>query len=167
MRLHRLTTYSHLLVPEVINTHSMSNNIYQMSAYCEGGSLDQIIRELKAAGKWFSWDDAIAIFAGILTGYCFLMQENITHNDLDARNIFFKDRQPLIADFGNSRAEADSKKWYAAYAVGDALSLQKLAKELLGPFLQFTNKAQIPTELMCLERDYFSKKSFELTRKDQ
>ena len=72
------------------------NNCYIITEYCNGGDLKSLmIRE-----GHFDEESARKVVLGVYEGLRYLAEENIVHRDIKTANIFMKEGQPKIADFG-------------------------------------------------------------------
>jgi NIMA (never in mitosis gene a)-related kinase 11 len=74
-----------------------------VTEYCEGGDLDQRLKQLKNKGHRLDEDQVIAWFIQILLAVQYMHKSRVLHRDLKARNIFLKSNRVKIGDFGISR----------------------------------------------------------------
>ncbi|XP_041123576.1 serine/threonine-protein kinase Nek11-like isoform X2 [Polyodon spathula] len=71
--------------------------------YCEGGDLDNRIRDRRSTGRLFSEKQVLEWLIQILLGVQYLHERLILHRDLKTKNIFLKNGMIKIGDFGVSR----------------------------------------------------------------
>ncbi|XP_033899034.3 serine/threonine-protein kinase Nek11-like [Acipenser ruthenus] len=71
--------------------------------YCEGGDLDNRIRDRWGTGRLFSERQVMEWLIQILLGVQYLHERLILHRDLKTKNIFLKNGMIKIGDFGVSR----------------------------------------------------------------
>ncbi len=74
-----------------------------VTEYCEGGDLDQRLKELKKQKQILEEDQVVEWLIEILIAVQYMHKSRILHRDLKARNIFLKSNQIKIGDFGISR----------------------------------------------------------------
>ena len=74
-----------------------------VTEFCEGGDLDQRIKELKKQNRTLEEDQVVEWLIEILIAVQYMHKSRILHRDLKARNIFLKSNQIKIGDFGISR----------------------------------------------------------------
>lgn len=72
------------------------NNLYQVYEFCEGGTLEDLIRKR----KFLPEREALDIFLQLLNGFKAIYKENILHRDLKPSNILAHNGVFKIADFG-------------------------------------------------------------------
>ena len=72
------------------------NNLYQVYEFCEGGTLEDVIRKR----KFIPEREALDIFLQLLNGFKAIYKENILHRDLKPSNILVHNGVFKIADFG-------------------------------------------------------------------
>ncbi|EAR94331.2 Serine/Threonine kinase domain protein (macronuclear) [Tetrahymena thermophila SB210] len=103
-KLHEFTnneiqTLTKLNNPNVITFIEMlrtSNNVYLVYEFCNGGTLEDIIKKK----KFLNEKEALVIFQQILNAFKSLFKENILHRDLKPSNILLHDGIIKVADFG-------------------------------------------------------------------
>ena len=74
-----------------------------VTEYCEGGDLDQRLKELKKKNIKMEEDQVVEWLIQILIAVQYMHKSRILHRDLKARNIFLKSNKVKIGDFGISR----------------------------------------------------------------
>jgi NIMA (never in mitosis gene a)-related kinase 11 len=74
-----------------------------VTEYCEGGDLDQRIKELKKKNQALDENQVVKWLVEILIAVQYMHKSRVLHRDLKARNIFLKSDQVKIGDFGISR----------------------------------------------------------------
>ncbi|CAF1063352.1 unnamed protein product [Adineta ricciae] len=74
-----------------------------VTEFCEGGDLDQRLKELKKQNRTLEEDQVIEWLIQILIAVQYMHKSRILHRDLKARNIFLKNNKIKIGDFGISR----------------------------------------------------------------
>lgn len=87
--------------PNVIHLHeymASATCYYMVLDYCDGGDLYRYIN--RKPNKCILEKDAIEIFKQIMNGFFELHKHNIIHRDVKSENIFRKDGQWMIGDFG-------------------------------------------------------------------
>jgi serine/threonine protein kinase len=73
-----------------------SHNVYLIYEFCNGGTLEDIIKKR----KYLTEKDALIYFQQILNAFKILFKENILHRDLKPSNILLHDGVLKVADFG-------------------------------------------------------------------
>jgi serine/threonine-protein kinase ULK/ATG1 len=73
-----------------------NNFIYLVYEYCEGGTLEDLIKKKKR----FSEREALIIFKQLIFAEKALYENHILHRDIKPNNIFFKSGHLKLADFG-------------------------------------------------------------------
>lgn len=73
-----------------------ANNYYLIYEYCNGGTLDELLKKK----KFLPEQEALKIFSQLLSAFKVLFKENILHRDLKPSNILFHDGIIKVADFG-------------------------------------------------------------------
>jgi serine/threonine protein kinase len=73
-----------------------ANNYYLVYEYCNGGTLDELLKKR----KFLSEVESLKIFVQILNAFRVLFKEKILHRDLKPSNILFHDGVIKLADFG-------------------------------------------------------------------
>lgn len=92
--------------PAIVKFHASfveQNNFCIITEYCEGRDLDYKIQEYKEAGKIFPENQIVEWFIQLLLGVDYMHERRILHRDLKSKNIFLKNNQLKIGDFGVSR----------------------------------------------------------------
>ncbi|XP_036049416.1 serine/threonine-protein kinase Nek11 [Onychomys torridus] len=92
--------------PAIVKFHASfveQNNFCIITEYCEGRDLDDKIQEYKEAGKIFPENQIVEWFIQLLLGVDYMHERRILHRDLKSKNIFLKNNQLKIGDFGVSR----------------------------------------------------------------
>jgi NIMA (never in mitosis gene a)-related kinase 11 len=74
-----------------------------VTEYCEGGDLDQRLKELKKKDGRLEESQVVEWLIQILLAVQYMHKSRVLHRDLKARNIFLKSNQVKIGDFGISR----------------------------------------------------------------
>ncbi|CAF1128788.1 unnamed protein product [Adineta steineri] len=74
-----------------------------VTEFCEGGDLDQRLKELKKQKRTLEEDQVTEWLIQILIAVQYMHKSRILHRDLKARNIFLKSNKIKIGDFGISR----------------------------------------------------------------
>ena len=91
-----LKSIKHPNILKCYDVYFSVNNCYIITEYCNGGDLKSlIIRE-----GHFGEESARKVVLGVYEGLRYLSEENIVHRDIKTANIFMKEGQPKIADFG-------------------------------------------------------------------
>lgn len=73
-----------------------ANNYYLVYEYCNGGTLDELLKKK----KFLTEAEALKMFVQILDAFKVLFREKILHRDLKPSNILFHDGVLKLADFG-------------------------------------------------------------------
>ncbi|XP_032988475.1 serine/threonine-protein kinase Nek11 isoform X3 [Rhinolophus ferrumequinum] len=92
--------------PAIVKFHASfveQDNFCIITEYCEGRDLDYKIQEYKEAGKTFLESQIIEWFIQLLLGVDYMHERRILHRDLKSKNVFLKNNQLKIGDFGVSR----------------------------------------------------------------
>lgn len=92
--------------PAIVKFHASfveQSNFCIITEYCEGRDLDYKIQEYKEAGKIFPENQIVEWFIQLLLGVDYMHERRILHRDLKSKNIFLKNNQLKIGDFGVSR----------------------------------------------------------------
>ncbi|XP_074168934.1 serine/threonine-protein kinase Nek11 isoform X2 [Rhinolophus sinicus] len=92
--------------PAIVKFHASfveQDNFCIITEYCEGRDLDYRIQEYKEAGKTFLESQIIEWFIQLLLGVDYMHERRILHRDLKSKNVFLKNNQLKIGDFGVSR----------------------------------------------------------------
>ncbi|XP_052574892.1 serine/threonine-protein kinase Nek11 isoform X3 [Peromyscus californicus insignis] len=92
--------------PAIVKFHASfveQNNFCIITEYCEGRDLDYKIQEYKEVGKIFPENQIVEWFIQLLLGVDYMHERRILHRDLKSKNIFLKNNQLKIGDFGVSR----------------------------------------------------------------
>ncbi|CAD5110793.1 DgyrCDS158 [Dimorphilus gyrociliatus] len=74
-----------------------------VTEYCEGGDLDQKIKEYKKEGKKFPEPIVVEYLIQLLLAVQYMHGRGVMHRDLKTRNIFIKKGKLKVGDFGISR----------------------------------------------------------------
>lgn len=74
-----------------------------VTEYCDGGDLDQRLKEAKKQNQSLTEDQVVEWLIQILIAVQYMHKSRILHRDLKARNIFLKNNKVKIGDFGISR----------------------------------------------------------------
>lgn len=85
--------------PNILKCYDLlesSNNYYMVLFYCNGGSLEDMI---KRKGR-LTEEESLFILKQILNGFAELSRRNIMHRDIKTANIFLHDDLVVIGDFG-------------------------------------------------------------------
>jgi serine/threonine protein kinase len=85
--------------PNILKCYELlesGNNYYMILFYCNGGSLEDII---KRKGR-LTEEESLFILKQILNGFAELNKRNIMHRDIKTANIFLHDDLVVIGDFG-------------------------------------------------------------------
>nr|XP_019581523.1 PREDICTED: serine/threonine-protein kinase Nek11 isoform X2 [Rhinolophus sinicus] len=92
--------------PAIVKFHASfveQDNFCIITEYCEGRDLDYRIQEYKEARKTFLESQIIEWFIQLLLGVDYMHERRILHRDLKSKNVFLKNNQLKIGDFGVSR----------------------------------------------------------------
>ncbi|CAO2633753.1 Serine/threonine-protein kinase Nek11 [Lemmus lemmus] len=92
--------------PAIVKFHASfmeQDNFCIITEYCEGRDLDYKIQEYKEAGKIFPENQIVEWFIQLLLGVDYMHERRILHRDLKSKNVFLKNNQLKIGDFGVSR----------------------------------------------------------------
>ena len=90
----------------------LTDDINKGCIVCEfiPSSLEREMKQKKASGIWFSSDQALTIFRGILEGLRAIHEKNVVHGDMKPANILITDRlTPKISDFGMASILSEKK----------------------------------------------------------
>ncbi|CAF0886112.1 unnamed protein product [Brachionus calyciflorus] len=74
-----------------------------VTEYCEGGDLDVRFKQLKKENRRLSEEQVLDWTVQLLTAVNYMHSRRVLHRDLKARNIFLKNENVKIGDFGISR----------------------------------------------------------------
>lgn len=77
-------------------------------AYCDGGELTHFLSNQR--GKKLKEKQVLELFVQIVLALHFVHERNILHRDLKSQNIFVKDGQLKLGDFGVSKVQKHSDK---------------------------------------------------------
>lgn len=94
-----VATLKKLNNPNVISFVEMlqsQNNVYLVYEFCNGGTLEDIIKKKKILNE----KEALVIFQQIMNAFRSLFKEHILHRDLKPSNILLHDGLIKVADFG-------------------------------------------------------------------
>ncbi|XP_040595835.1 serine/threonine-protein kinase Nek11 isoform X5 [Mesocricetus auratus] len=97
---------SRLNHPAIVKFHASfmeQDNFCIITEYCEGRDLDYKIQECKETGKILPENQIVEWFIQLLLGVNYMHERRILHRDLKSKNIFLKNNQLKIGDFGVSR----------------------------------------------------------------
>ncbi|KAM5230928.1 serine/threonine-protein kinase Nek11 isoform 4-T4 [Hipposideros larvatus] len=92
--------------PAIVKFHASfveQDSFCIITEYCEGRDLDCKIQEYKEAGETFPESQIIEWFIQLLLGVDYMHERRILHRDLKSKNVFLKNNQLKIGDFGVSR----------------------------------------------------------------
>jgi NIMA (never in mitosis gene a)-related kinase len=80
-------------------------HLHLLLEYCEGGDIQQAIKQAKSSGRPFSEDQIINWFCQLASALRYVHGRRVLHRDLKASNIFLASRDRIIklADFGIAR----------------------------------------------------------------
>ena len=92
-------THPHLM--HLHKSFETMRNYYLVLDLCEGGDLEKFM--IKEKVKFFSEREAIGILDQIRSGFQELRKMNIMHRDFKLENIFIKNGQIILADFGAAK----------------------------------------------------------------
>ena len=86
-----------------------ANNIYLITEYCEGGTLDDIWYKLeKSSPKYFMPEiEVLEILYQVILGLSILSDNNIVHRDIKPENILINKGYYKIGDFGFAKEVFD------------------------------------------------------------
>ncbi|XP_059124495.1 serine/threonine-protein kinase Nek11 isoform X1 [Peromyscus eremicus] len=98
-----LSKLNHPAIVKFYASFVEQNNFCIITEYCEGRDLDYKIQEYKEAGKIFPENQIVEWFIQLLLGVDYMHERRILHRDLKSKNIFLKNNQLKIGDFGVSR----------------------------------------------------------------
>lgn len=87
---------------EILKT---ANNYYFVYEFCNGGTLEQ---EIKQSGH-FSENKSLAYFGDLLKAFKMLIKRNIMHRDVKPSNILLNNGILKLADFGFCKPLKDSR----------------------------------------------------------
>jgi len=71
--------------------------------YCEGGDLEDAIKNQKEIGTYFEESQIVSWYEQLLGGIEYMHGRRVLHRDLKTRNIFLRNNEIKIGDFGISR----------------------------------------------------------------
>ncbi|EGR29999.1 protein kinase domain protein [Ichthyophthirius multifiliis] len=97
--LNEIQTLTKINNPNVITFIEMlrsQNNVYLVYEFCDGGTLEDIIKQKKIICE----KEAIHIFQQIINAFKCMFRENILHRDLKPSNILLHNGVIKVADFG-------------------------------------------------------------------
>lgn len=92
--------------PAIVRFHDsfMEKDVFCIvTEYCEGGDLNQKIKQRSEAGKTFSESLILDWFIQLSTALKYIHERRILHRDLKTSNIFLKNNLIKLGDFGISR----------------------------------------------------------------
>ncbi|KAL6081563.1 hypothetical protein STEG23_000584, partial [Scotinomys teguina] len=98
-----LSKLNHPAIVKFYASFVEQDNFCIITEYCEGRDLDYKIQEYKEAGKIFPENQIVEWFIQLLLGVDYMHERRILHRDLKSKNIFLKNNQLKIGDFGVSR----------------------------------------------------------------
>lgn len=99
---------------DVLNT---SNNVYIITEYCNGGTLDELLRKEKKLNE----SQAIFVMKDLLNGFQEILKHNIVHRDIKPANVFVSDGRFKIGDFGFAKKVDDLNEPMMKSIVGTPL----------------------------------------------
>ena len=99
---------------DVLNT---TNNIYIITEYCNGGTLDDLLRREKKLNE----NKAIFVMKDLLNGFQEILKHNIVHRDIKPANVFVSDGRFKIGDFGFAKKVDDLNEPMMKSIVGTPL----------------------------------------------
>ena len=83
---------------KIIDCFKTSGSVYIIMEYCDGGTLDGMLK--KAPNNRLNEKEALAIFAEIVEGLSAMHNRGTMHRDMKPDNVFFKGGRCKIGDFG-------------------------------------------------------------------
>ncbi|MEJ1285737.1 NIMA (never in mitosis gene a)-related expressed kinase 11 [Cricetulus griseus] len=98
-----LSKLNHPAIVKFYASFMEQDNFCIITEYCEGRDLDYKIQEYKEAGNIFPENQIVEWFIQLLLGVDYMHERRILHRDLKSKNIFLKNNQLKIGDFGVSR----------------------------------------------------------------
>ena len=99
---------------DVLNT---SNNVYIITEYCNGGTLDEILKRERKLSE----QQAIFVMKDLLHGFKEILKQNIVHRNIKPANIFVSDGRFKIGDFGFAKKVDDLDEKMMKSIVGTPL----------------------------------------------
>lgn len=91
-----LKSLDHPNIVHLFDVVTTANNIYIIQEFCDGGTLDQLLKKQHRLSE----RDAICVMVDLINGFSELMSKNIVHRDLKPANIFINGGRFKIGDFG-------------------------------------------------------------------
>lgn len=128
-----LKNLNHQNIVKLYDVLDTVNNIYIITEYCNGGTLDELLKKHKR----FTEEDALFIMKDLLSGFKEILKHNIVHRDIKPANIFIHEGRFKIGDFGFAKRVDDLD--------------EKLMKSIVGTPLYMSPE--------CLENKYYSSKN--------
>ena len=99
---------------DVLNT---TNNVYIITEYCNGGTLDDLLRKEKKLNE----NQAVFVMKDLLNGFQEILKHNIVHRDIKPANVFVSDGRFKIGDFGFAKKVDDLNEPMMKSIVGTPL----------------------------------------------
>lgn len=102
-----IVTYieSFMQAPERRGRGSGACSLFIVMDYCDGGDLDQLVKDKKNSGRRFSENEAMAIFVQLELALQHVHAHRILHRDIKAGNIFMTRAGVVkLGDFGIAKA---------------------------------------------------------------
>ena len=110
----------HLDHPNIVRLYdvlSTANNIYIITEYCNGGTLDELLKREKRLPE----NQAIEVMKDLLHGFREILGHSIVHRDIKPANIFIHEGRYKIGDFGFAKKVDDLDEKLMKSIVGTPL----------------------------------------------
>lgn len=121
-----LKSLDHPNIVHLFDVVTTANNIYIIQEFCDGGTLDQLLKKQHRLSE----RDAIFVMKDLINGFSELMSKNIVHRDLKPANIFINGGRFKIGDFGFAKKIDNIEQNLMNSTVGTPLYMSPQCLEL-------------------------------------
>lgn len=100
-----MQTINHPNLLHMYEKYVSDNNYYLIMDYCNQGDVEKYMEDRKI--KFFEEEDAVGMLRQLMNGFVELRAHKILHRDLKLANIFMKNNNLVIGDFGFAKMGAE------------------------------------------------------------
>ncbi|KAL4466404.1 hypothetical protein ABPG73_019022 [Tetrahymena malaccensis] len=132
--INNLKQLNHPHIIKFIDAKQTDKNIYLIMEFCNGGTLEKLIKEKKPNEK-----ECLYYFSQIVSAFKYLIQEaNMLHRDVKPENILIHNDMIKLADFGFSKEVMNDEYQFATIAGSPMFSAPQILRSH-----KYTSKAEI------------------------